>query len=428
MRFLLIIAVLSGLSACSYFQVSKNIAQKSDYQVFMTNNQKDKNPLSDSDKEMAFWQTKLQKDPSNNVFLLQMAYLKIGRFKLTGQVEELFQADSILHLTNRLLNDKERNIYYTLVQNSITQHQFKKAHNYLIINQEKNGKDKIADFLAFDVAMELGKYDLAKMYLKTFKNEKSFDYLIRLSKYQDYEGHLESAILTMEKAFHLIETTPKKSLYCWALSNLAEMYGHAGRIQESYQTYLRVLAKDPHYMYALKGIAWIAFSHDKNTAEAKEIYQYLANASLLPDYYLNLAEIADYEGDIKTKSALLKKFQQAAEQAKYGEMYNKYLILLYADELNQPEKALLLAQKEVKNRPTAETYNLLAWAYLKLGKKALALEIAQKHLIGKTFEPEVMYHLAHIYEANGWKQEAKKYMAEAAEAKFELGPTVKYTF
>jgi hypothetical protein len=43
-----------------------------------------------------------------------------------------------------------------------------------------------------------------------------------------------------------------------------------GRIQESYDSYLKTLAIDPNYSYALKGIAWIVFSHERNTKEAKK--------------------------------------------------------------------------------------------------------------------------------------------------------------
>jgi hypothetical protein len=46
-----------------------------------------------------------------------------------------------------------------------------------------------------------------------------------------------------------------------------------GRIQESYDSYLKTLAIDPNYSYALKGIAWIVFSHERNTKEAKRIVE-----------------------------------------------------------------------------------------------------------------------------------------------------------
>jgi hypothetical protein len=41
-----------------------------------------------------------------------------------------------------------------------------------------------------------------------------------------------------------------------------------GRIQESYDSYLKNIRID-NYSYALKGIAWIVFSHERNTKEAK---------------------------------------------------------------------------------------------------------------------------------------------------------------
>ena len=50
----------------------------------------------------------------------------------------------------------------------------------------------------------------------------------------------------------------------WTFSNLGDLNGHAGNIKTSYDYYLKTLAVDPNNSYALKGIAWIAFSHEKN--------------------------------------------------------------------------------------------------------------------------------------------------------------------
>ncbi len=211
-----------------------------------------------------------------------------------------------------------------------------------------------------------------------------------------------------------------QTLKIWSYTNLADFYGHAGRIEESYQHYLKTLKIRPDNAYAKKGIAWIAYAHDKNTDEANCILDATAKNHTVPDYYLLKAEMAAYNGDTKLKDENLDAFLDAVSDPIYGDMYNTYLIELYADK--NPEKALALAEKEINNRATPETYHLLAYAQLKAGKKQEALQTINAHVKGKTFEPMAQYHSALIYKANGMKTESNAMKKELLGAAFELGP------
>jgi tetratricopeptide (TPR) repeat protein len=107
-------------------------------------------------------------------------------------------------------------------------------------------------------------------------------------------------------------------------------------------------------------------------------------------------------------------------------MYNKYLALLEAEELKNAKRAIAIANNEILNRPTPQSYDLLAWAYYQDGKPKKALEIAKTQLENKTFEPESLYHLGIIYQANGERTVAKKYLQEALDSRFELGPSISH--
>jgi tetratricopeptide (TPR) repeat protein len=109
-------------------------------------------------------------------------------------------------------------------------------------------------------------------------------------KLKDHEGDLESAITSMERAYHRIEGNKEQAQ--WTLSNLADMYGHAGKVEEAYENYLKALQINANDDYALKGIAWIALSYDHNSIEAKRIINILASRKRMPEAHLLLAEIA----------------------------------------------------------------------------------------------------------------------------------------
>jgi hypothetical protein len=184
------------------------------------------------------------------------------------------------------------------------------------------------------------------------------------------------------------------------------------------------LQKDPTYDYTLKGIAWIALSHDRNYTEAKRIITSLASRSRMPEAHLMLAEIAELQQDEQEKNSQLRFFVAMTDNTGYKTMYAKYLAELYAEDLNQPEKSLAIAEDEINNRPTPQSFDLKAWALLHCGREKEALFVAQKYVAGKTFEPDAAYHLGMIYQANGFNKQARIYLKEALESSFELGPSV----
>ena len=134
------------------------------------------------------------------------------------------------------------------------------------------------------------------------------------------------------------------------------------------------------------------------------------------------SEIAAYQNNELESLANLDKYYRAMQNPSYGDMYNAYNASLYLEKTGQYEKALMIAEKEVENRPTPHSYDLLAYGYLKIGKKEKALQVIEDHIEGKTFEPNILYHSAEIYKANGKKSKVKELKKELSDAAYELGP------
>lgn len=402
------------------------IVNPKDYAASLTAASSGNKALGKSTAEIAFWKMKLEQDTGSFVYMQKLAYEYIHRFQLDAVVENLAMADSLLLRVAAKLNSSDPAVFYTLGQNAITRHRFRDALSYEEKAMKTGGREAITNFLLFDVYMELGRYSDAQLMLNSLQDKQSFDYLIRAAKWQDHLGNLDAAIQLMEQAWDLVKKVHKKSIQCWTLSNLGDMYGHAGRVKDAYDAYLDVLQLDQDYLYALKGIAWIAYARDGNTAEAKKIINALQQRRPAPDYKLELAEIAEYEGNEKEKTRLLQEFYQEVNQPRFGAMYNKYLAMLEGEEFNNAAAAVAIAEQEVKNRPSAETWDLLAWTYYLAGRHPEALAIVEKEIEGKSFEPDAAWHSGYIYAANNKPQEARRKFNEALESAFELGPvTVK---
>jgi tetratricopeptide (TPR) repeat protein len=414
---------LSAFVICLLCSCSNNIAQPKDYEAYLTPSHLAK-AVEKNNTEILFWQALLAGDTASFVNLLELGYNYIGLHKLKGDVAHLAKGDSLIKLAASKLKNSDPEILQALSQVAITQHRFQQAAQYNNEAFEKEASPYIHSLLSFDVGMELGQYGQAKQALGKVKDATSFDMLIRQAKYSDHTGDLESAIVLMESAFEKVKETNKVALYCWALSNLGDMYGHAGRIEESYAAYLKVLQKDPAYLYALKGIAWIAYSHDKNITEAKRIYNFINNQTQNPDLYLTLAEIEEYEGVTPEKDKWIEKFLAEATQPQSGVLYHKALIEIYTGEKPNLAEAMRLATWEVESRPTPETYSWLAWVHFRKGSVAKAYELFNLHVKGRTFEPEVLLKGAYIMEAAGYNKEAEAYFKECKASGFELGPVI----
>ena len=399
---------------------SEQITTTEDYNKYL--NIKDNKSVTFANNEIDFWQKKYDAAPNQPSYLGQLASNYGVLFEYTGDIKNLYKSEELLLQANEEYNYSRVSTIRSLARNYISQHRFKEAlvlaNKALAIGEGRKETEK----LLFDVQMELGNYPEAVKNLNSIKDYQDFDYLIRLAKWNDHKGDLETAITFMEKAKDIAEKYDNKSLKIWSYSNLGDFYGHAGRIEDSYNSYLKTLELDPNYTYALKGIAWIVFSKERNTKEANRIIDAIAANHNTPDFYLLKSQIAQFEGNKQEELKNRNAYFSMMEQNNYGAMYNKYNTLIYADDKNTAQKALDIAKIEVDHRPTADSYDLLAWSYLNVGEPKKALEIAQRHVVGKSFEPKVQYHLAMIYKSNNLAAKIAPIKQELSGSLYELGP------
>lgn len=413
--------ILMGVIAFSCNSPSKNtITNSTDYNQYLDSSLENEK-LVFAQEELEFWSNKFQKAPNQSAYLSKMASANNELFALTGQIDYLNTAAEQLAKVNEMRFSKSASVLRTLAKTKITQHQFQAANEYLMLADSLGENKHATQKMIFDVAMELGDYEKAGVILKNLSEKEDFDYLIRLAKWRDYNGDTEGAIEQLKLATMKAEELNSEEIKLWIYSNLGDFYGHVGSIDKSYAHYLKALEIDPNYVYALKGIAWIAFSHEKNTQEAERIISEIEKKHQAPDYNLLKAEIARYKGDAENAAKLNETFISLVSSPKYGDMYNAYLVTMLE---NQPEKALELAKREVANRPTPQSFQLLSSAYYQNGNKSEALLIAENKVKGKTFEPKSLISLAQVYKAVGDEENVTNLKNELEGSYFEVGPNM----
>lgn len=389
---------------------------KKDYDHYLAST-----PVKTTSKYFQLWGSKIKQDSLQMMGLANVASEYNRFFQGTGDIKYLKMAERSLEKALEVAALGKAGYMRALARNYISQHRFKEALELAQAARKQGSGVNATQALLFDVQMELGNYEKAHMYLDSIRNMSDFGYLIRLAKWNDHKGDLDTAIRFMEKAYDRARMSNNRDLLLWSTTNLADFYGHAGRIEDSYNLYLKTLEIDPKNAYAKKGIAWIVYSHERNGKEALRIMDSIIQKHQSPEYDLLKAEIAEFMGNESLKLQALDNFHKKVGNMDYGEMYNAHNVdFLIA--MDVTERALTLAKREVGNRPTPETYGLLAYSYLKKGEKKKALQLVKTHIEGKTYEPSTLSQAAEVYKANGEYKKAQELKQELTGAIYELGP------
>ena len=417
MKHFYILLVIVAFISCKNDEVIEQLTNPEEYNSYLSSSNNKTYTRAFSEKE--FWSKRLRPDSSGVGDLGPLANAYTLLFETTGDISYLLSAEKIVKKAISISATSKDSYTRSLAQNYITQHRFKEAKQVLEESYKGISNKRSTQLLLFDVYLELGEYDIADNILGKLKNTNDYNYLIRLAKWNDHHGNLDAAIRNLEEAKNIADSRKSITLQIWTYTNLADYYGHAGRIKESYQLYLKTLQLQADNAYAKKQIAWIVYSFEKNTKEATRILDSIMINHKAPDYYLIKAEMLAYEGEILESEKQKEKFIEAINRGSYGQMYHRYLIEVYAD--TNPNKALEIAITEVKNRATPEIYALLAYAQLKTGNKNKALETISNYVEGKTFEPKSLYYSALVYKENKMEDKVVLMKSELQKSIFELG-------
>ncbi|MEZ4778302.1 MAG: hypothetical protein R2786_02870 [Flavobacteriaceae bacterium] len=421
MKYIAMVFVGLLLWGCNSKPEVKKITQIEDYNTYLQT--QNRPTLEEINRQKEYWSKRLDKDTTGigDIGPLANAYEQL--FSETGNVHYLQASEVLFKKAISIAAPQFKDGFERgLAKNYITQHRFKEAHDVLLKSLAEGAQKRATQFMLFDTSMELGYYNDAYSYLSEVKDMTDYNYLIRLSKWNDHKGDLDNAIRYLELAMEKAETHDSKYLKIWTYSNLADFYGHAGRIQDSYNYYLKTLELQPDNAYVKRKIAWIVYAAEGNAKESHRILDSVMKTNIMPDDYLRKAELFTFERNTDAAAIAEKDFMDAVTSGGFGAMYNAYLIEMYAE--RNPEKAQELAETEVRNRDTPLMNAFLAFAQLKHQQKEVALQTIETKVDGKTFEPMALYYAALVYKANGQKEKVKAIKAELETASFELGPVL----
>ena len=375
---------------------------------------------STTDSNLVFWKRRFDGLPENFVNGPKYASALSSRFHLYGEIADLLKADSLFKRCNEANQEKEPGIFRTLASFAMLQHRFIQADTFLKKAILIEGRSLPNVFLDFDVSFERGQYLHSKNLLQSLKAFSPFGYLFRRSKFEHYDGSLDSAISCMLQAAE--KAGNNNYLRQVALSNAADLYMHKGNLKEAYKLYATSLKIDAADFHSIMGIGWIALVQDKNDSLAERIFRFTQTQYHAPDPLLKLEQVAEARGDKVAQKKWAVEFVAQAAQPVYGLMYSKYLIDLYTGILNEPAKAVDLAEKEIINRPTPQTYAWYVWALYSNNEKGKAYRLYKNAVSGKPLEGPELYYMGKLMQDMNQGYNAQQFFKAAYKNRYDLSP------
>ena len=419
MKYLLsYLPVIILLSACQ--KKESTIVQQSFIDSLIQHYSLSKAELTNRD-DLIFWQKRMDSLPENFSSGPKYASALAARFRLYGDIHDLLKADSLIKESNIANQEKEGDIFLSMAGFAIQQHQFNQAATF-VDKAKKISDNKYGITLSqFDVAFETGLYPWALTILNSLGDDRSYGYFFRKAKYEHYSGSLDSAIRYMLKAAG--KATNSLPLKQAALSNAADLCVHKGDLPQAYVLYKKSIETDAADHHSLMGIGWIALVHDKNDSLAEKIFSFVQQHTKSPDILLKMEQLAEFCMDTIAMKKYSEEFAaQASDKSLYGNMYNKYLIGLYAGILNDPAKAVFIAKQELKNRSTPQTNAWYAWVLLQNNEKEKATAIFKSSVSGKPLEGLELYYMGKLMQNMDKGYNAEQYFKAAYKNRYDLSP------
>lgn len=417
------ILILGSVAFCALLSCKDSEGPLVDTQDFQLALLEQKQPELWVQDDIAFWQKKIAADPLQFPHRAKLASAYGRWFDQTQDFSALFKAGQLWETVNEQTKFKTPGFLRIAARNAISRHEFKEAYNLLKKAEERGSGLKATRLMLFDAAMELARYGEAKNYLDLSQDFSNVDYLIRLSKWEDYSGNLDQAIFRIEQVLQWAIDRENTQLELWARTNLGDYYGHAGEIRKAYLSFINALKIDPASSYAKKGIAYISYAHDDQPLKALQIIQSIKDANQNPDLLLLQADIYNYTGSKSEAKKAQLTFKELVESGNYGHLYQLPLAQILAEEFKAFDRAIALVEDELTRRATPEVYDALAWIYYQQRALQKALSVVESKVWNKSFEPILLLHSATIMKAAGKLQDASNIRQELLEATFELGPT-----
>lgn len=346
------------------------------------------------DRSIGYLERKYQADPYNYILAARLSDQYRLRFQARANLSDLERSEKLARRVLRHSSDSAAS-HARLSQLALSRHDFVRALEQAQQAVAADEDDVGALAVLYDAADATGRSAVAESALARLPRSAPA-YRLRLARWQASDGKLRSAVRThREVCSELAESPTRDQVQAWCLTQLAGLELERSGPDAARRRFEQALEVRADYRGALEGLADLAYA-DRRWDRAEELYRRIL-ADAHPDLYLRMSEVLAAQGEETEAARFEKRFRRVATTGDDRALFARPLALYYARRPSTRDRALSLARRDLQRRPTAESYETLAWVHLRRGEfsRALAISDTARTLVEDP-GPDSDYHRARV--------------------------------
>ncbi|HET6342538.1 MAG TPA: tetratricopeptide repeat protein [Gemmatimonadota bacterium] len=374
--------------------------------------------LDVTDEAIGWFETKLAADPTNPLLAAHLTSRYMGRFGLSADLDDVRGAERLARALIPLSRDKAR-AWTRLSEVLLARHAFGDALTAARRAVAADSADADAWGALYDAGYAAGSYAEAEVALTRL--EPGVARRVREAFWLSAGGESDRAAARLGEACRTIAGwNGRETTVAWCLTELGHLELARKGPSAAETVYVAALEAFPGYRAAVEGLADLAHARG-DWPEAERLYRRIA-VDAHPDLYLRLAETRRMQGDPAGAAAWDRKFLRVASERGAEPLYAHPLALYYAEREETRALALAVALRDVRRRPTVESWDVLAWVRFRRGDLVEALAASDRALAWGSPSPTMEYRRARILASLGRRGEAAPLLERALEEPALLEP------
>jgi tetratricopeptide (TPR) repeat protein len=368
-------------------------------------------PPPSTESVIARLQERIAALPDQSDLHVQLGTAYLQRARETGASSYYGQAEQAFNNALDLKPDSPQAMV-GLAMLSMSNHQFSQAMEWGNRALALDPRLPSAHGVVGDAHAELGEYDAAVRSIQAMIDLKpDRDSYSRVSYMRELHGDVQGAISAMENA--VMSGAQVGESAAWTLVHLGNLYFSSGRLDQAQREYEAALQALPDYHLALAALGMLHAVQGESARaislleRSVAIYPQPGLYSLLGHLYEKVGNAAAAEAQYVAVDAIAK--LQPPETS----LYNRDLVLYYADRNVHLDAALERARAEASRRNDVYTLDALAWALYKNRILEKAAEAAAGALRLGTQDPLLLYHAGMVYAALGDHERSRDLLGRA---------------
>ncbi|MGE0439072.1 MAG: hypothetical protein AB7L66_11040 [Gemmatimonadales bacterium] len=366
----------------------------------------------------------LDRDPGSPMLIGQLVNRLILRFGRSADLGDIERAETLAAEALRLAPGKSAALA-RLSGVQLMQHKFQPALASARAATLADPASGEAQGVLLEAAVAAGDYPAAEAAVARI-DAGTVAGRVRRALWLDNRGYSATARRELRRACDELDRTgaiPEVRVWCLVqLTNLT--HALAGPV-EARAGYRRALAIDPENRGAREALANLDLAEGHDRAAREGFAGLLSPAH--PDLYLKLAEAERRLGRENEARRWEDRFLAAADHPEVEALFGNVLALFLAErgDAASLDRARDMARREVVRRPTAESWDLLAWVHYRRGEFGAAETASDSAAARGGGTATMAYHRARVLGTVGRMAEAAELDREATADPTLLAPHVR---